>query len=242
MGSKILFKNTTTYTEDIAFEAGEAFWETQPAYKKRVKKYKAVAAIMAITFAIAAIASLVKSGPMLLTIGALAMALVAIFWFTKVEGMIKNSAKNFRGMDTKVTYGVSENYFFVINRDYVGNDEPQTKADEIKEKLQEALEEAKEELEEAKEEIVEAVQEVKEEVTELVEGEHYEENEDYEDDDDYEDEFLSLEELLVCIVTENLYILIWPKPYYILDRRCFEEGKDEEFRAFIEEHARIIEA
>ena len=62
------------------------------------------------------------------------------------------------------------------------------------------------------------------------------------DEDDYEDEFLSLEELLVCIVTENLYILIWPKPYYILDRRCFEEGKDAEFRAFIEEHARIIEA
>ena len=228
MGSKILFRNTTTYTEDIAFEAGEAFWETQPAYKKRVKKYKVVAAIMGVTFAIAAVASLVKSGPMLLTLGAVAMALAAGFWFVKAEGMIRNSAKNFRGMDTKVTYGVSENYFFVINRDYVGGEEPQTKADEIKEKIQDALEEAKEELEEA-------VEDVKEEIAELVEDEDH-------DDDDYEDEFLSLEELLVCIVTENLYILIWPKPYYILDRRCFEEGKDAEFRAFIEEHARIIEA
>ena len=228
MGSKILFRNTTTYTEDIAFEAGEAFWETQPAYKKRVKKYKIVAAIMGVTFAIAAVASLVKSGPMLLTLGAVAMALAAGFWFMKAESMIRNSAKNFRGMDTKVTYGVSENYFFVINRDYVGGDEPQTKADEIKEKIQDALEEAKEELEEA-------VEDVKEEIAELVEDEDH-------DDDDYEDEFLSLEELLVCIVTENLYILIWPKPYYILDRRCFEEGKDAEFRAFIEEHARIIEA
>ena len=228
MGSKILFRNTTTYTEDIAFEAGEAFWETQPAYKKRVKKYKVVAAIMGVTFAIAAVASLVKSGPMLLTLGAVAMALAAGFWFMKAESMIRNSAKNFRGMDTKVTYGVSENYFFVINRDYVGGDEPQTKADEIKEKIQDALEEAKEELEEA-------VEDVKEEIAELVEDEDH-------DDDDYEDEFLSLEELLVCIVTENLYILIWPKPYYILDRRCFEEGKDAEFRAFIEEHARIIEA
>lgn len=228
LGSKILFRNTTTYTEDIAFEAGEAFWETQPAYKKRVKKYKVVAAIMGVTFAIAAVASLVKSGPMLLTLGAVAMALAAGFWFMKAESMIRNSAKNFRGMDTKVTYGVSENYFFVINRDYVGGDEPQTKADEIKEKIQDAIEEAKEELEEA-------VEDVKEEIAELVEDEDH-------DDDDYEDEFLSLEELLVCIVTENLYILIWPKPYYILDRRCFEEGKDAEFRAFIEEHARIIEA
>ena len=228
MGSKILFRNTTTYTEDIAFEAGEAFWETQPAYKKRVKKYKVVAAIMGMTFAIAAVTSLVKSGPMLLTLGAVAMALAAGFWFVKAEGMIRNSAKNFRGMDTKVTYGVSENYFFVINRDYVGGDEPQTKADEIKEKIQDALEEAKEELEEV-------VEDVKEEIAELVEDEDH-------DEDDYEDEFLSLEELLVCIVTENLYILIWPKPYYILDRRCFEEGKDAEFRAFIEEHARIIEA
>ena len=228
LGSKILFRNTTTYTEDIAFEAGEAFWETQPAYKKRVKKYKVVAAIMGVTFAIAAVASLVKSGPMLLTLGAVAMALAAGFWFMKAESMIRNSAKNFRGMDTKVTYGVSENYFFVINRDYVGGDEPQTKADEIKEKIQDALEEAKEELEEA-------VEDVKEEIAELVEDDDY-------DEDDYEDEFLSLEELLVCIVTENLYILIWPKPYYILDRRCFEEGKDAEFRAFIEEHARIIEA
>ena len=228
MGSKIIFRNTTTYTEDIAFEAGEAFWETQPAYKKRVKKYKVVAAIMGVTFAIAAVASLVKSGPMLLTLGAVAMALAAGFWFVKAEGMIRNSAKNFRGMDTKVIYGVSENYFFVINRDYVGGEEPQTKADEIKEKIQDALEEAKEELEEA-------VEDVKEDIAELVEDADH-------DDDDYEDEFLSLEELLVCIVTENLYILIWPKPYYILDRRCFEEGKDAEFRAFIEEHARIIEA
>ena len=229
MGSKILFRNTTTYTEDIAFEAGEAFWNTQPAYKKRVKKYKTVAAIMAVTFLIAAGVSLVKAGPMLVSVGALGMAAAAIFWFLKAESMIRNSAKNFRGMDTKVTYGISENYFFVINRDYVGGEEPQTKADEMKEKIQEALEEAKEELEKT-------VEEVKEEVAELVEGE------EYEDDDDYEDEFLSLEELLVCIVTENLYILIWPKPYYILDRNCFEAGTDAEFRAFIEEHARIIEA
>lgn len=241
MDSKILFRNTTTYTEDIAFEAGEAFWETQPAYKKRVKKYKTVAALMGITFLIALIVSIVKAGPMLLTLGAAGMAIGSAVWFVRAEGMIKNSAKNFRGMDTKVTYGVSESFFFVINRDYVGNEEPQTKAEEFKEKLQDALEEAREEIEEAKEEVAEAIEEVKEEVTELVTGEEQEEVEE-DDDDDYEDEFLSLEELLVCIVTENLYILIWPKPYYILDRRCFDKGTDAEFRAFIEEHAKIIEA
>ena len=241
MDSKILFRNTTTYTEDIAFEAGDAFWETQPAYKKRVKKYKIVSALMGITFLIALIVSIVKAGPMLLTLGAAGMAIGSVVWFFRAEGMIKNSAKNFRGMDTRVTYGVSESFFFVINRDYVGNEEPQTKAEEFKEKLQDALEEAREEIEEAKEEVAEAIEEVKEEVTELVTGEEQEEVEE-DDEDDYEDEFLSLEELLVCIVTENLYILIWPKPYYILDRRCFDKGTDAEFRAFIEEHARIIEA
>ena len=166
MDSKILFKNTTTYTEDIAFEAGEAFWETQPAYKKRVKKYKVVSAIMAVTFAAAMIVSLLKNGPMLLTVGALAMMCTAVYWFLKSESMIRNSAKNFRGMDTKVTYGISESFFFVINREYVGSNEPQTRAEEIKEKIQEAIEEAKEELaeevEEIKEEIVEELEEIAE--------------------------------------------------------------------------------
>ena len=61
-------------------------------------------------------------------------------------------------------------------------------------------------------------------------------------DNEYADEFLSLEDLLVCVVTENLYILIWEKPYYILDRHGFEDEKDGEFRQFIEEKVRIIEA
>ncbi|MFR8854004.1 MAG: hypothetical protein ACLVHQ_03395 [Oscillospiraceae bacterium] len=43
-------------------------------------------------------------------------------------------------------------------------------------------------------------------------------------------------------MTENLYILIWEKPYYILDRHGFEDEKDGEFRQFIEEKVRIIEA
>lgn len=68
-----------------------------------------------------------------------------------------------------------------------------------------------------------------------------EDEEEY-SDNEYADEFLSLEDLLVCVVTENLYILIWEKPYYILDRHGFEDEKDGEFRQFIEEKARIIEA
>lgn len=209
MGSKILFKNTTTYTEKIAYDAGEAFWETQPAYKKRVKKYKAVSAVLVATFLVCAAVSLFKSGPMFVTIGAVAMAVSAAFWFIKSESMIKNSAKRFSGLNTKVTYGVSESFFFVINRifmDDVSEAEPSEKNDEAAFLEQENVsdEDAEREL--------------------------------------YEDEFLPLEELLVCIVTENLYILVWPKPYYILERNSFEDGKNAEFRAFIEKYARIIEA
>ena len=84
------------------------------------------------------------------------------------------------------------------------------------------------------------------EVTTTTQKEFYEEpeTEDEEEysDNEYADEFLSLEDLLVCVVTENLYILIWEKPYYILDRHGFEDEKDGEFRQFIEEKARIIEA
>lgn len=197
MGSKILFKNTTTYTEKIAYEAGEAFWETQPAYKKRVKKYKAVSAVLVATFLVCAAVSLFKSGPMLVTIGAVAMAASAAFWFIKSESMIKNSAKRFSGLNTKVTYGISESFFFVINRIFMND---------------------------------------------VSEAEPSEKNDEAAESELYEDEFLPLEELLVCIVTENLYILVWPKPYYILERNSFEDGKDADFRAFIEKYARIIEA
>ena len=66
--------------------------------------------------------------------------------------------------------------------------------------------------------------------------------EDDEDDEEDDDEFLSLEDLLACIVTENLYILIWAEPYYIMERKGFDVGTDEEFRKFIGEKARVIEA
>ena len=66
--------------------------------------------------------------------------------------------------------------------------------------------------------------------------------EDDEDNEEDDDEFLSLEDLLACIVTENLYILIWAEPYYIMERKGFDVGTDEEFRKFIGEKARVIEA
>ena len=65
---------------------------------------------------------------------------------------------------------------------------------------------------------------------------------DDEGDEEDDDEFLSLEDLLACIVTENLYILIWAEPYYIMERKGFDVGTDEEFRKFIGEKARVIEA
>lgn len=208
MGSKILFKNTTIYTENIAYEAGEAFWNTQPAYKKRVKKYKTVSAVLVVTFLVCAVVSIFKSGPLFLIIGATAMAASAAFWFVKSESMIKNSAKRFHGLNTRVTYGVSENFFFVINRIFVDDSS-------------------------------EARLSAKDDETALLDQET---NAGSTEDELYEDEFLPLEELLVCIVTENLYILVWPKPYYILERNSFEDGKDAEFKGFIEKYAKIVEA
>lgn len=228
MGSKIIFRNETEYTLDIAFEAGEAFWEIQPAYKKKAKRFKVVCGITAVTFLVIAAIAFSKSGIGIIPIGALAMAATAIFGFFKGESLIRNSAKNFRGMNTKVSYGVSDNFFFVLNREVMN-----TTADTEEE--QQALEAPADEAEQD----AEPQEAEQQEETALVEQEPQEENEDY--SNEYEDEFLSLDDLLVCVVTENLYILIWERPYYILDRRGFVDGKDEEFRAFIEEKAEIVE-
>lgn len=206
MDSKIQFRNTTIYTEEIAMEAGDAFWKVQPAYKKRANRFKIGAALLAVTFAVIAGIAFAKQGFGLLVIISLAMMVTGGFWFVKSEGMIRNTAKKIRDMGTKVIYGVSDNFFFVIDRR--GVDSPQES-----------------------------------EKVEDTEGEDFEAAEaEVPEEDEFEGEILSLEELLVCIVTENLYILIWPQPYYILDRHGFDEGQDEAFRAFIEEHARIIEA
>lgn len=206
MDSKIQFRNTTIYTEEIAMEAGDAFWKVQPAYKKRANRFKIGAALLAVTFAVIAGIAFAKQGFGLLVIISLAMMVTGGFWFVKSEGMIRNTAKKIRDMGTKVIYGVSDNFFFVIDRR--GVDSPQAS---------------------------EKVEDTEGEDSEAAEAEVPEE-------DEFEGEILSLEELLVCIVTENLYILIWPQPYYILDRHGFDEGQDEAFRLFIEKHARIIEA
>ncbi len=230
MESKILFKNETTYTQEIAMEAGDAFWETQPAYKKKAKKFKIIAGVLAVTFVILGGILIAEKGFGIIPMSAFVMAIMAGYGFLKGESLIRNSAKNFQGMGTKVEYGISENYFFVINREYMNNEE---EPDE--EPKQEAIEApAEEEDEQTFEEPEAAVEPAYEPDSEPAEEED-EENE-------YENEFLSLEELLVCIVTKNLYILIWERPYYILDRAGFEDGKDEEFRQFIEDKVRIIEA
>ena len=44
----------------------------------------------------------------------------------------------------------------------------------------------------------------------------------------------------MCI--RDRYILIWAEPYYIMERKGFDVGTDEEFRKFIGEKARVIEA
>ena len=226
MESKIIFSNETTYTQDIGMEAGEAFWKVQPAYRKKAKKFKIMAAVLAVTFVIFGILLTSKSGIGVMAIASFVMAAMGVFAFFRGEKMIKDSAKRLRGIGTRVKYGISENYFFVLNREYVGA-----------EKAAEAEAEAAEPEEDGDSQTREADSDDAQEESVPVDVE-----EDHEDDEEDDDEFLSLEDLLACIVTENLYILIWAEPYYIMERKGFDVGTDEEFRKFIGEKARVIEA
>ena len=220
--SKIIFSNETTYTQDIGMEAGEAFWKVQPAYRKKAKKFKIMAAVLAVTFVIFGILLTSKSGIGVMAITSFVMAAMGVFAFFRGEKMIKDSAKRLSGIGTRVKYGISENYFFVLNREYVGA-----------EKAAEAEAEAAEPEEDGDSQTREADSDDAQEESVP---------EDDEDDEEDDDEFLSLEDLLACIVTENLYILIWAEPYYIMERKGFDVGTDEEFRKFIGEKARVIEA
>ena len=233
MESKIIFSNETTYTQDIGMEAGEAFWKVQPAYRKKAKKFKIMAAVLAVTFVIFGILLTSKSGIGVMAIASFVMAAMGVFAFFRGEKMIKDSAKRLSGIGTRVKYGISENYFFVLNREYVGTE----KAAEDNEKAAEAEAEAAEPEEDGDSQTREADSDDAQE--ESVPEDVEEDDEDNEEDDD---EFLSLEDLLACIVTENLYILIWAEPYYIMERKGFDVGIDEEFRKFIGEKARVIEA
>lgn len=233
MESKIIFSNETTYTQDIGMEAGEAFWKVQPAYRKKAKKFKIMAAVLAVTFVIFGILLTSKSGIGVMAIASFVMAAMGVFAFFRGEKMIKDSAKRLSGIGTRVKYGISENYFFVLNREYVGTE----KAAEDNEEAAEAEAEAAELEEDGDSQTEEADSDDAQEESVLEDVE-----EDHEDDEEDDDEFLSLEDLLACIVTENLYILIWAEPYYIMERKGFDVGTDEEFRKFIGEKARVIEA
>ncbi|MGN0681359.1 MAG: hypothetical protein ACI4LY_05065 [Candidatus Fimisoma sp.] len=233
MESKIIFSNETTYTQDIGMEAGEAFWKVQPAYRKKAKKFKIMAAVLAVTFVIFGILLTSKSGIGVMAIASFVMAAMGVFAFFRGEKMIKDSAKRLSGIGTRVKYGISENYFFVLNREYVGTE----KAAEDNEEAAEAEAEAAELEEDGDSQTQEADSDDAQEESVLEDVE-----EDHEDDEEDDDEFLSLEDLLACIVTENLYILIWAEPYYIMERKGFDVGTDEEFRKFIGEKARVIEA
>lgn len=226
MESKIIFSNETTYTQDIGMEAGEAFWKVQPAYRKKAKKFKIMAAVLAVTFVIFGILLTSKSGIGVMAIASFVMAAMGVFAFFRGEKMIKDSAKRLSGIGTRVKYGISENYFFVLNREYVGV-----------EKAAEAEAEAAEPEEDGDSQTREADSDDAQEESVPVDVE-----DDDEDDEEDDDEFLSLEDLLACIVTENLYILIWAEPYYIMERKGFDVGTDEEFRKFIGEKTRVIEA
>ena len=93
MESKIIFSNETTYTQDIGMEAGEAFWKVQPAYRKKAKKFKIMAAVLAVTFVIFGILLTSKSGIGVMAIASFVMAAMGVFAFFRGEKMIKDSAK-----------------------------------------------------------------------------------------------------------------------------------------------------
>lgn len=241
LDSKILFKNETTYTLDIAQEASDAFWEIQPAYKKRARKFKLLAGIVTLSFAILGGMALSKQGLSVISIGALAMALVGTYAFLRAEKIIKGTARKFQGLNTKATYGITENFFFVLDREDVRD----AKIDG-QEALEEAEDEALEEPEDMQEEATEESAPEEEASEEDAQEENQEvavvEEEADEKGNEFESEILAIDDLLVCIATPKIYILIWEKPYYILDRSSFTGGKDEEFREFIEERVDIIEA
>lgn len=239
MGSKILFKNETTYTPELAKEVGDVFWEVQPAYKRRAKRFKIIAMVLAVTFAISGVIMIMNGGFSVMSIAALTMGALAVGGFFKAEGMIRGSAKNLKGLGTRTIYAFTENFFSVLSREYVGNED---------ENQQQALAAPEDEVEDVDEtaDAEEAADDASaDEVAEEEANDETDDGDDAMDDDDmdeYEDEVLSLDDLLVCIVTEDLYILIWDRPYYIVDRNGFIEGEDEAFKAFIEGKAKIIEA
>ena len=102
MESKIIFSNETTYTQDIGMEAGEAFWKVQPAYRKKAKKFKIMAAVLAVTFVIFGILLTSKSGIGVMAIASFVMAAMGVFAFFRGEKMIKDSAKRLSGIGTRV--------------------------------------------------------------------------------------------------------------------------------------------
>lgn len=234
MSSKILFRNETTYTLEIAEEAGAAFWKVQPAYRKRAKKIKIIAGIISLTFLITAVIAIVKQGFGIMCCAALAMGIIAGVAMIKAESMIKGSVKNFSGLDTKVDYGVSENFFFVLNRadlkkaaqavDDGGDESPA---------LVEDIEVSEDDKEAEKIEDSNALEVI---------GADDDDIEGADDESSEEGEILALDELLACIETPKIFILIWAEPYFILDKDGFAEDKVREFKDFISERVDIIEA
>ncbi len=255
MDSKILFKNKTSYTPEIAHEAGEVFWQVQPAYKKKARTFRIAAGVLSVSFLVMSLIAIFSSGIGVMTLGGLAMAVIAAVACFKAESLVRGSAKNFQGLNTTVDYGISENFFFVLNREYPAErakrrkdeddgEEEYDEDDETAETDAAADEEDEEPIELAQSSPVTLMGMVAENGPgKMVRPKSiFSDDEEEEFHNEYEDEFLSLDDLLVCISSPEIFILIWEKPYYILDRKGFEEGRDEEFIEFIKEKAKYIEA
>ena len=102
--AKFFLKMRRIYTPEIAMEAGDAFWEIQPAYRKRAKIFR-LGAELVVTFALLAILVARENGFGIVSVGALVMAAIALVGFIKGEQLVKGSAKNLQAMNTRVNYG-----------------------------------------------------------------------------------------------------------------------------------------
>lgn len=227
MATEVLFRNETVYDEQIGIEAGEAFWQTQPAYQKKANRRKWIMFIVALSFFAIAVVMFMKRGFGLVPLAALIMGGIFVISSSKIEKSMRNSGKKLQAIGTTATFVITENFFSRMS---------------VK-----ATEEPEEELalpEEGSTDGVETVEDAED--TEAVSEEEMpeetpeEETEESADSSYARNNILPFDDLIACIITKNLYILIWPKPYFIMSRHGFNMGTDEEFNKFIREKAKRV--
>ena len=156
---------------------------------------------------------------------------------------MRNSGKKLQAIGTTATFVITENFFSRMS--VKATEEPEEELALPEEGSAEDVE-AEADLQEVSEE--DAPEEV-EDIENASEGDEPEETEEETPEEEAEESadssyarnnILPFDDLIACIITKNLYILIWPKPYFIMSRHGFNMGTDEEFNKFIREKAKRV--